>query len=106
VAGQIASAIGIIIQATRMSDGQRKIISVAEITGMEGAVIQMQEIFKYVKLATDEDGTVIGEHRATGIRPKCLDHILTRGLKVDKDLFQPRVLGPRAVLPPGYEGTK
>ncbi len=103
VAGQIASAIGIIIQATRMSDGQRKVISVAEITGMEGSVIQMQEIFKYVKMATDEDGTVIGEHRATGIRPKCLDHILTRGLKVDIDLFQPRTIGPSAVLPEGLE---
>jgi len=99
VAGQIASAIGLIVQATRMSDGQRKIISVAEITGMEGAIIQMQEIFNYTKLATDSDGKVIGEHRATGIRPKCLDHILTRGIKVPADLFQPRTLGPKAVLP-------
>lgn len=99
VAGQIASAIGLIVQATRMSDGQRKIISVAEITGMEGAIIQMQEIFNYTKLATDSDGKVIGEHRATGIRPKCLDHILTRGITVQDDLFTPRTLGPKAVMP-------
>lgn len=99
VAGQIASAIDIIIQATRMSDGQRKVISVAEITGMEGSIIQMQEIFKYHKIGTDEDGTVIGEHRATGIRPKCIDHITARGIHLPSDLFQPKTLGKPAVIP-------
>ncbi|WP_017931169.1 CpaF family protein [Robiginitomaculum antarcticum] len=99
VAGQIASAIGMIIQATRLSDGQRKITSVAEITGMEGAIIQMQEIFKYKKLGTDSEGKVIGEHRATGIRPKCLDHIITRGLNVNTDIFEPKTLGPKGVMP-------
>ena len=98
VAGQIASAIGIIIQASRLSDGKRKIMSVAEITGMEGAIIQMQEIFVYAKLGTDADGNVIGEHRATGIRPKCLDDIITRGLDVPLDTFKPGTLGPKADL--------
>ena len=99
VAGQIASAIGMIVQATRLSDGKRKITSVTEITGMEGSVIQMQEIFNYTKLGTDADGNVIGEHRATGIRPRCLDHILTRGISVPNDLFQPKTIGPQAVMP-------
>jgi pilus assembly protein CpaF len=99
VAGQIASAIGMIVQATRLSDGKRKIVSVTEITGMEGSIIQMQEIFNYTKLGTDAEGNVIGEHRATGIRPRCLEHILTRGIDVPNDLFEPKTLGPKAVMP-------
>ena len=96
VAGQIASAIGIVVQATRLSDGQRKITSITEITGMEGATIQMQEIFNYTRTGVEEreDGErrVIGEFRATGIRPKCLDEILTRGIPLPTDIFEPGVL--------------
>ena len=101
VAGQIASAVGIVVQATRLSDGQRKITSITEITGMEGSVIQMQEIFNYTRTGTDvaEDGTrtVQGEFRATGIRPHCLDEILTRGIPLPTDIFEPGVLpvGPQ-----------
>ena len=102
VAGQIASAVGIVVQATRLSDGQRKITSVTEITGMEGAIIQMQEIYNYTRTGVEEreDGErkVVGEFRATGIRPRCLDEILTRGIPLPTDIFEPGVLpvGPQS----------
>ena len=97
VAGQIASAVGIVVQATRLSDGQRKITSITEITGMEGSTIQMQEIFNYTRTGTTEDHKVLGEFHATGIRPRCLEEITTRGIPLPLDIFEPRVLpvGPQ-----------
>ncbi len=89
VRGQIASAIGLIVQATRLVDGQRKVVSVTEVTGMEGNVIQMQEIFFYERTGTGPDGEVQGEHRASGLRPKCLDEMLTRGQSYDTSWFDP-----------------
>ena len=92
VAGQIASAIGLIVQAQRLSDGQRKITSVAEVTGMEGSIIQMQELFNYTRTGTGPNHEVIGEFRSTGIRPRCLDEIVTKGIPLPEGLFEPRVL--------------
>jgi len=92
VAGQIASAVGLIVQAQRLSDGQRKITSVAEITGMEGAIIQMQELFNYTRTGTGPKQEVIGEFRSTGIRPACLDEIICRNIPLPEGLFEPRVL--------------
>ncbi len=92
VAGQIASAIGIIVQAQRLSDGQRKITHVSEVTGMEGSVIQMQEIFNYTRTGTGPENEVIGEFRSTGIRPKCLDYITTKGIPVPEGIFEPKTL--------------
>ena len=94
VAGQIASAVGLIVQAQRLSDGQRKITSIAEITGMEGAVIQMQELFNYTRTGTGPKHEVIGEFRSTGIRPKCLEEILCRNIPLTDGLFEPKVLEP------------
>ncbi len=101
IAGQIASAVGIIVQAQRLSDGQRKITSVAEITGMEGPVIQMQEIFNYTRTGTGPEHEVIGEFRATGIRPHCLHEIITKNINVPEGLFEPKVLPTGKI----YEGT-
>src|SRR5207249_3002684 len=67
---QMSSAIQIVVQQTRLSDGTRKIASVSEITGMEGEVITMQEIFVFEKMGVTQDGKVIGRFRATGVRPK------------------------------------
>ena len=92
VAGQIASAVGIIVQAQRLSDGQRKITSVAEIVGMEGAIIQMQEIFNYTRTGTGPNHEVLGEFRATGIRPKCLNLIETRNFNLPEGLFEPKAM--------------
>lgn len=91
VAGQIASAVGIIVQAQRLSDGQRKITYVSEITGMEGDIIQMQDLFRYIRTGTGPNHEVIGEFRSMGIRPKCLDEILTRDIPLPENLFEPKV---------------
>jgi pilus assembly protein CpaF len=91
---QIASAVGMIVQVTRLSDGKRKVTHVTEITGMEGQVVQMQDIFLFNRTGTDEDGTVHGEFRATGLRPRILDEMIRRGITYDTANFDPsRVLG-------------
>lgn len=86
---QIASALDVVLQLERMSDGGRRLVSVHEITGMEGDVVTMQEIFRYQRIATDEDGRIRGEFRATGIRPKFLEAFKGRGIAVDDNLFAP-----------------
>ena len=70
IRGQIAGAIQLIVQLSRQSDGKRKVTSIAEITGLEGDIIQMQEIFKYVRTGTGPDGAVQGHFSATGVRPR------------------------------------
>jgi pilus assembly protein CpaF len=91
---QIASAIGLIIQVMRLSDGKRKVTHVTEITGMEGQVVQMQDIFTFNRTHTDEDGTVHGEFRASGLRPRCIDEMKRRGINYDTANFDPsKVLG-------------
>ncbi|WP_421931306.1 CpaF family protein [Phenylobacterium sp.] len=94
VRGQIASAVGLIIQIMRLSDGKRKLMSVTEITGMEGQVVQMQEIFFFNRLHTSADGAVHGEFRASGLRARCLDEMTRRGIAYDTANFDPsKVLG-------------
>jgi pilus assembly protein CpaF len=73
----------------RLSDGKRRLMSVTEITGMEGNVVQMQEIFAYHRLATEADGTVIGEFRASGLRPRCTEEMTRRGVRFDPVHFDP-----------------
>jgi pilus assembly protein CpaF len=85
---QIASAVNLVIQINRMSDGTRKVTSVSEITGMEQDVITMQEIFAFKKTGIAEDGRVIGAFRATGIRPKCSDQLATAGFPLPMDMFE------------------
>jgi pilus assembly protein CpaF len=85
---QVASALDVVVQATRMSDGRRKIISIAEITGMEGNVVTMQDIFIYERQGVEEDGTVIGEFKATGIRPKFIDRLKLVGVNISPDAFE------------------
>lgn len=89
IRSQIASAIHVIIQLSRMRDGTRRVTSIAELTGMEGEVIQLQEIMKFNRLGVDDDGRVIGEFRATGIRPRFLHDVATIGLKIDMKIFDP-----------------
>jgi len=86
---QISSAIDLIIQLSRMRDGTRKVISIAEITGMEGDVIQTQEIMTYKRLGVDDEGKVRGEFRATGIRPRFLEQVSSMGLDIDQSVFDP-----------------
>jgi pilus assembly protein CpaF len=92
--GQIASAVGLIVQVMRLSDGKRRLTSVTEIVGMEGQVVQMQEIFAFNRTHTSADGTVHGEFRATGLRPRCLEEMTRRGIAYDTANLDPsRVLG-------------
>jgi pilus assembly protein CpaF len=94
VRGQIASALNVVVQLERMSDGRRRLVSVNEITGMEGDVVTMHEIFRFRRLRTDADGNIDGEFVATGIRPKFMDELETRGIRLASDMFNPnRVLG-------------
>ena len=81
---QIASAIQLVVQQTRLSDGTRKVTSISEITGMEGDVITMQEIFAFEKLGITQDGKVIGRFRATGVRPKCCERLRTSGIHLQR----------------------
>src|SRR3970040_1498796 len=84
---QIASAIQLVVQQTRLSDGSRKVTSVSEVTGMEGDVITMQEIFLFEKMGVTQDGKVIGRFRATGVRPKCCGRLKTCGVPLPGGLL-------------------
>jgi pilus assembly protein CpaF len=84
---QIASAIQIVVQQARMSDGTRKVTSVSEITGMEGDIITMQEIFRFDKLGVGPDGRVLGRFVATGVRPKVCERLKTGGVVLPPDMF-------------------
>jgi pilus assembly protein CpaF len=89
IRGQIAAAVRMIVQLQRMADGKRRVTSVAEITGMEGDIVQMQEIFKYVRTGTADDGTVEGHFAATGVRPRFLTELAARGIKIPGSTFDP-----------------
>jgi pilus assembly protein CpaF len=86
---QISSAIWIVIQALRLTDGKRKVTSIQEITGMEGEIITMQEIFTFEQTGMSADGTVQGHFRATGIRPKFAERLKKYGIPLREDLFDP-----------------
>src|SRR3974390_2781945 len=89
IRSQIAGAIQLIVQLQRQSDGKRKVTSIAEITGLEGDIIQMQEIFKFVRTGTAPDGTVQGHFAATGVRPRFLNHLANQGIKLPGNFFDP-----------------
>ncbi len=86
---QISSAITAVVQVSRLPDGKRKILSIQEITGMEGDVITMQEIYTFEQMGVAADGTVQGHFRATGIRPKFAERLRVFGVPVREDLFDP-----------------
>jgi pilus assembly protein CpaF len=85
---QISSAIQLVVQQTRLSDGTRKITSVSEITGMEGDIITMQEIFIFEKVGVTQEGKVIGRFRPTGVRPKCAERLKASGIHLPADMFE------------------
>jgi len=87
---QVASAINIVVQVSRMADGTRKVTSISEITGMEQDVITMQEIFAFNKTGVAPDGRVIGHFRATGVRPKCSEALATTGCQLPMEMFEHR----------------
>jgi pilus assembly protein CpaF len=89
IRGQIAAAIQVIVQLQRLSDGSRRVTSIAEITGMEGDILQMQEIYKFVRVGTSSDGTVDGHFEATGVRPRFLTELAAHNVEIPGSYFEP-----------------
>jgi pilus assembly protein CpaF len=85
---QIASAINLIIQVTRLSDGTRKVTAITEVTGMEGDVVSTQDIFVFDRTGLRRDGKVCGRFRATGIRPRCTERLVSFGVQLPVDMFE------------------
>ena len=85
---QIASAIDVVVQVSRMSDGTRKVVSIAEITGMEGDVVTMQDVFVFRKRGIRENGEVLGDFMPTGIRPKFSERLLVTGIQLPMSMFE------------------
>ena len=84
---QVASAIQVVIQVSRLSDGTRKVVSLAEIVGMEGDVVTMQELFVFERHGIAEDGSVLGRFRSTGIRPRFADRMAAHGIRLPATMF-------------------
>ena len=86
---QIAAAIHAVVQVSRLADGKRKVVSLSEVTGMEGEVITMQEVFVFHQTGVNPDGSVAGHFRATGVRPRFLDRLKAYGVSLSDNLFDP-----------------
>jgi len=84
---QIASAVNLLVQAARLSDGSRRVVNVTEVTGMEGEVVTLQDIFVFEKRGLNAEGHVVGRFAATGIRPKFYEKLLAAGIRLRPDLF-------------------
>jgi pilus assembly protein CpaF len=85
---QISSAISIVVQVARLSDGTRKVTNISEITGQEEDVISMQDVFNFVRRGIGPDGKVIGSFAPSGIRPKFLDRLRIAGIILPTDIFE------------------
>jgi pilus assembly protein CpaF len=85
---QISSAVDVVVQQTRFSDGSRRVVNITEITGMETDVIQMQDIFTFKQRGFDKEGKVAGDYIATGRVPEFYEELNSRGIKVDMSIFQ------------------
>ncbi|WP_343728827.1 CpaF family protein [Duganella sp.] len=86
---QISSAVGVVIQVSRLTDGKRKVMSIQEVTGMEGEIITMQEIFAFKQTGLADDGRVLGHHTATGIRPRFIERLRNFGVNIGTTVFDP-----------------
>src|SRR6186713_665827 len=84
---QISAAINIVVQQTRLSDGSRRVTTISEITGMEGDIITMQDIFMFEKTGLSPEGKVTGRFRATGVRPKCWERLKAAGINLPPEMF-------------------
>ncbi len=91
VRSQIASAVNLIVQASRLQDGSRRMVSITEVTGMEGEVISMQEVFRYQRLGLEPDGKIIGQFTATGVRSHYSERFKQWGYNLPPQIFEPSV---------------
>jgi pilus assembly protein CpaF len=87
---QISSAVGAVVQVARLTDGKRKVMSISEVTGMEGDIITMQEIFTFRQTGVADDGSVLGQSVATGVRPMFAERLRTFGVHLAPSVFEPR----------------
>jgi pilus assembly protein CpaF len=85
---QIASALDLVLQVARLSDGSRRVTSISEITGMEGDIITMQEIFMYERTGVDQHGQVLGRFRPTGVRPRFAERLKACGMQLPRVFFE------------------
>jgi pilus assembly protein CpaF len=88
----VASSVNLIVQVSRLPGGKRKVVTISEITGMEGDVVSMHDIFEYSQTGVDKDYVVEGYFRATGLRPQCLQKLNLRGANLPQGLFNERRL--------------
>ncbi|MGZ5985370.1 MAG: CpaF family protein [Caulobacteraceae bacterium] len=86
---QISSAINVVVQAERLEDGRRRVVSISEIVGMEGDVISMQEIFRFKRKGRGPDGAILGDYETTGVRPKFMELLSARGIELSSAIFAP-----------------
>jgi pilus assembly protein CpaF len=93
VRSQIASAINLIVQVSRMPDGTRRVTSISEVTGMKGSTIAVQELFVFDRSGTDEKNKVRGTFRATGVRPNFLEKLQSHGIQFESECFLEQVQG-------------
>jgi pilus assembly protein CpaF len=84
---QISSAIDLIVQQTRLKDGQRKITAITEVAGMEGELVVLTDVFKFVQTGVDTEGKVLGDLKSTGIRPNFMPRLEAAGLKLGAEIF-------------------
>lgn len=84
---QVSSALDLVVQAVRLPDGTRKVIAISELTGMEGPMLTMQELFTYERQGFDEEGKVKGDFHPTGIRPKFSDKLFAAGIRLPMEMF-------------------
>jgi pilus assembly protein CpaF len=89
IRNQISAAVKLIVQLARLPDGKRRVTSISEVTGMEGDIIQMQEIFKFVRTGVDANGEIEGHHVATGLRPRFLHDLTSMGIAIPGSYFDP-----------------
>jgi pilus assembly protein CpaF len=87
---QISSAVDMIVQVSRLADGSRRVVSITEITNMEGDVITAQELFRFRRRGINPDGVVVGTYEPTGVRPTFFDRLKVAGVDLSADMFSPR----------------
>jgi pilus assembly protein CpaF len=87
---QISSAVQVVVQASRLADGARRVMSITEVTGMEGDMISAQEIFRYRRTGLSPEGKVLGRFEPTGVRPVFAEKLRAAGVELPGNLFEPR----------------
>jgi pilus assembly protein CpaF len=96
---QMASALNLVIHLSRVTGGRRKVLTVSEVTGMEGEVICLQDLFRWRQMGVGNDGHAVGHFEACGVRARLLDRIESEGIALPPNLFERRILTAKGVRP-------